>query len=118
MAHLPIEKTPLSRRIRQHYFRHIRYRLGAISVSCQRLRDQSSREFEHCLISRIVLGPIQVRALPDVWIEVRDEADEVRIHIQTDIDIDQVRRVELTLSKAVSEWTMEKTDIGDLPNQG
>ena len=92
-------RNPSSHRIRQRQIHHVCDLFGTIGVRCQRLRHQSIQEFQHRLISRVVLGPVQVRAFSDVWIEVRDETDEIRSHIQTAKDIEQVGRMELALQK-------------------
>jgi hypothetical protein len=101
-----------SHRIRQHQIRQICHLFGTICVRCQCLRHQSVQEFQHRLISRVVLGPVQIRAFSNIWIEVRDETDEVRSHIQTAVDIEDVGRVELALElEQINEQTRKQLSL-------
>ena len=85
-----------SQRIRQRHIRQIRHRLGTVRVRRQRLRHQPVQKRQHRLVRRrVVRGPIQVRALPHIRVQIRDETDEVGGHVLAGIHVEQIRPVEL-----------------------
>ena len=107
-----------SQRIRQHESCQICNLFDAIGVRRESLGNQPIQQFQHRLIGRVILGPVQVHAFWDVGIDVCNETDEICSHVRETVHTPPIGRMELATLKKVKPTKGLRWLIPDLQNRG